>query len=95
MTKMLCLHPSKDYIYNLELVRKKLLETKDKIFLHGINLLSCSLWKEWMQRFEDGEEYEFSTDDLLESGDKNALLIVEVMTYLNEVVDELDDINNK
>ena len=36
----------------------------------------------------------FTTDMLLESGDKNALLILQVMNYLDEVVEELDEINS-
>jgi len=95
MAKILCLQPNKQYEYNLELVRKKLNETKDDIFLFGINLLACSLWKEWIERFEAGEQYTFSSDDLLESGDKNAILIVEVMNYLDDAVEELDGINSK
>ena len=88
MTKIIPF-PNQDYLHYLEQSREILKKAEEDLFVEAINLCSCKYWKEWSEEKEDGEAYEFDTNMIKESGDKNAILLVEVMAVLNEVRKEL------
>ena len=84
MTKVIPLPSTSAYFHVLDETRKMLKETEENLFIQAINLCSCSTWMEWSKNQEDGIAVEFDTEMLTESGDKNALILVEVMAALNE-----------
>ena len=83
MSKIIPLH-NQAYLQFLKQAKEILEQAKDDLFVEAINLCSCQCWKEWAEDREDGEKYEFDTEMIMESGDKNALILVEVMATLNE-----------
>ena len=89
MTKVIPLH-NQVYLHYLEQAREIIKEAEEDLFLEAINLCSCSSWKEWSEEREDGEKYEFDTEMIKGSGDKNAILLVEVMGVLNEAREGLE-----
>ncbi len=83
MTKIIPLH-NQSYLHYLEQSREILKEAEESIFIEAINLCSCKYWKKWSEEREDGEAFEFDTEMIKKSGDKNAILLVEVMAVLKE-----------
>ena len=83
MTKVIPLH-NQAYLQFLKQAKEILEQAKDDLFIEAINLCSCQCWKEWVKDKEDGEEFEFDTEMIKACGDKNAILLVEVMALLNE-----------
>ena len=83
MTKIIPLN-NQAYLQYLKQSRDILKKAEDDLFIEAINLCSCNSWREWTEEREDGEKYEFDTEMIRASGDKNAILLVEVMAVLNE-----------
>ncbi len=84
MTKIIPLPSTSAYFHVLDETRKMLKETEEKLFIQAINLCSCSTWMEWSKNQEDEVAVEFDTEMIKASGDKNSILLVEVMAALNE-----------
>ena len=90
MSKIIPLHPNTEYIQTIEETKRMLKDLEENLFIQAVNLCNCSCWKDWDEKMEDGETYEFDTNQLKDSGDKNAILLVEVMSMLNQAGKELE-----
>ena len=83
MTKVIPLH-NQAYLQFLKQAKEILKTAEEDLFIEAINLCACTTWKDWSEEKENGEKYEFDSEMIKESGDKNAILLVEVMATLNE-----------
>ena len=75
------MNSSVEYQELLADIKETLKKTEDDLFVHAVNLCSCISWRDWCESREEGE-FEFDTDMIKESGDENALLLVEMMERL-------------
>jgi hypothetical protein len=90
MSKTIQFPDNQGYILALEETKRMIKELEEDLFVQAVNLCNCSCWKDWGEKKEDGEAFEFDTNMLKQSGDKNAALLIELMAILNEVESELN-----
>ena len=83
------MNTSAEYQELLADIMETLKKTEDDLFVHAVNLCSCIAWRDWCETREEGE-FEFDTDMINESGDENAVMIVEIMERLHHLQDELE-----
>jgi len=84
MGKVISMHTSAEYQEHLADIKKTLKKMESKLFVYAANLCSCSGWRDWYDRMEVGEEFEFDTD-MLKEGDDNAAMLVNMMEQLKEL----------
>lgn len=61
---------------------KKLIETRDALFLSVFNLAMMGELKEWNNSVQIGETYEFSKEVFEGCADKNIQLLTSLMNYI-------------
>ena len=81
MSKIISMNSSAEYQELLADIKETLKQTEDDLFVHAVNLCSCIAWRDWCETRE-AREFEFDTNMIRESGDENAVMIVEMMERL-------------
>ena len=84
MSKVISMNSSVEHQELIADIKETLKKTEDDLFVHAVNLCSCIAWRDWCETREEGE-FEFDMDMIKESGDKNAVMLVEMMERLNEL----------
>ena len=88
MGKVISMHSAEEYQEHLADIRQTLKKMESKLFVHAADLCSCSSWRDWYDKMEIGDEFEFDAD-MLREGDENAALLVDLMERLNELRENL------
>ena len=83
MGKIIAIQTSQEYDAHLKETIDILEKTEDDLFVQAINLCTTSVWKEWSDQKGVGEKMEFDTEMIKESGDENAIQLVEMMERVN------------
>ena len=82
MSKVISMNSSVEYQELLSDIKETLKQTEDDLFVHAVNLCSSIKWRDWCETREE-REFEFDTSMIKESGDGNAVLLLEMMERLN------------
>lgn len=63
--------------------------TQEEIFTQMLYIASAGVWKEWMQTIKEGETFNFNSEMLENTGDKNIEILWELYNKIDEVIQRI------